>query len=213
MVEATVRGSRQQAYHVTIKVRPLMPSERKRRATELPREAIFAVKLLAGEMSLDIERVLTGAGLSLFPESGHEIATACSCPDWSNPCKRVAAVYYLIGEAFDRAPLLVFRLRGMDREEFSSILFESGAAVPAAGPIAEAEPLAPSPQDLWAPKPLPADVLAGIEVPEIAAALPRRLGNLQFWRGESALAEAVELVYAKAGHKGEALVLGEKSTQ
>jgi uncharacterized Zn finger protein len=66
---------------------------------------------------------------------------------------------------------------------------------------------------LWSPKPRPADLLAGIEVPKVAAALPRRLGNIQFWRGESALAEALELVYEKAAHKGEALVLGEKSTQ
>jgi uncharacterized Zn finger protein len=213
MVEATVQGSRPKPYHVTIKVRPLMASEWKRMASALSSEAIFAAKLLAGEMPHDIERAFTSAGLSLFPGSDREIATACSCPDWSNPCKHIAAVYYLIGEAFDRDPFLIFRLRGMDREEFTSILCESDAAISAVGPIAEPEPLPANAQDFWAAKPLPADLLAGIEVPAIAAALPQRLGNIQFWRGESPLAEAFALVYDKAAHKGEALVLGEKSTQ
>ena len=212
MVEAAVQGSRPQPYQVNIKVRPLMPSEWKRLAAELSREAIFAAKLLAGEMPHDIERAFTSAGLSLFPASGREIATACSCPDWSNPCKHVAAVYYLIGEAFDRDPFLIFRLRGMDRDEFTTILCESGAAL-AAEPRAEPEPLTPDPKEFWAARPLPPDLLAGIGVPKVAAALPRRLGNLQFWRGESPLAEALEPAYEKAARKGEALVLGEKSKQ
>ena len=73
MVEAAVQGSRPEPYQVTLKVRPLMPSEWKRMAAELSREAIFAAKLLAGEMPQDIERAFTGAGLLLFPESGREI--------------------------------------------------------------------------------------------------------------------------------------------
>jgi uncharacterized Zn finger protein len=214
MVEAAVQGSRPEPYQVTIKVRPLMPSEWKRMAAELSREAIFAAKLLAGEMPQDIERAFTGAGLSLFPESGREIATACSCPDWSNPCKHVAAVYYLLGEAFDSDPFLIFRLRGMDRDEFTSILFESGAAAgPAAEPAAGPEPLTPEPQHFWAAPQVPADLLAGVEIPKVGAALPRRLGNIQFWRGELPLVETLEPVYETAARRGEALVLGEKSTQ
>ena len=212
MVEAAVQGSRPKPYLVTIKVRPLMPAEWKRMATELSREALFAAKLLGGEMPHDIERAFTAAGLSLFPESGREMATACSCPDWSNPCKHVAAVYYLIGEAFDRDPFLIFRLRGMDREEFTAILCGSGAS-PDAEPVPEPEPLTSNPQEFWGAKQLPADLHGSIEVPKVAAALPRRLGSIQFWRGEAPLSDAFDVVYEKAAHKGEALVLGEKSTQ
>src|SRR3954453_9195516 len=152
MVEAAVQGSRPEPYQVTIKVRPLMASEWKRMAAELSREAIFAAKLLAVEMPQDIERAFTGAGLSLFPESGREIATACSCPDWSNPCKHVAAVYYLLGEAFDRDPFLVFRLRGMDREEFAAILGENRTEQTAVEePIGPGQPeaLAVNPDEFW----------------------------------------------------------------
>ena len=51
--------------------------------------------------------------------------TDCSCPDWSNPCKHVTAVYYLLGEEFDRDPFLLFRLRGMSREELLERLHSS----------------------------------------------------------------------------------------
>ena len=52
----------------------------------------------------------------LFPQSIADVRTECSCPDWSNPCKHVAAVYYLIGEEFDRDPFLLFAFRGLERD-------------------------------------------------------------------------------------------------
>jgi len=48
--------------------------------------------------------------VSPFPVRASEPHTDCSCPDWSNPCKHIAAVYYLLGEEFDRDPFLIFRL-------------------------------------------------------------------------------------------------------
>ena len=57
-------------------------------------------KLLAGEMPQDIEQAFQDVGLSLFPLKSADLITECSCPDWSNPCKHVAAVYYLLGEEF-----------------------------------------------------------------------------------------------------------------
>src|SRR5690348_13775602 len=64
MVEARVQGSRQDPYAVHIQVRPLLPSEWKRLADQLSHQAIFAAKLLAGEMPQDIESAFTAAGLS-----------------------------------------------------------------------------------------------------------------------------------------------------
>jgi len=37
----------------------------------------------------------------------------CSCPDWSKPCKHIAAVLYLLGDALVRDPSLLLRLRGV----------------------------------------------------------------------------------------------------
>lgn len=206
IVEARVQGSRASPYQVSIKVRPLMPAEWKRLAAELSSQAIFAAKLLAGEMPQDIERAFTGAGLSLFPEKMKEISTACSCPDWSNPCKHVAAVYYLLGEAFDRDPFLIFRMRGMDRDEFLVMLGESRRVEEA---VVEAEPLPAKPEEFWGAKALPADLQGDVSGSKTVAALPRRLGALQFWRGETPMIPALAPMYEEAARRAERLLLGE----
>ena len=84
---------------------------------DLPKSTTMAdvAKLLAGEMPHDIERVFNQADVSLFPQKHDDLRTSCSCPDEANPCKHIAAVYYLLGEEFDRDPFLLFRLRGLDQ--------------------------------------------------------------------------------------------------
>jgi uncharacterized Zn finger protein len=126
MVQAKVQGSSPTPYKVTIKVKPLPESDWKKLAASLESQAIFAAKLLAGEMPQEIEEAFEAIGLSLFPEKLRDLETSCSCPDWSNPCKHVAAVYYLLGEEFDRDPFLIFRLRGMSREAFLESLGRLG---------------------------------------------------------------------------------------
>src|SRR5207249_770289 len=146
-----VQGSFPQPYKITIKVKELTPKDWQKLAQTLSTQAIFAARLLAGEMPQEIEQVFKDAGLSLFPEKLRDLETDCSCPDWSNPCKHIAAVYYLLGEEFDRDPFLLFKLRGLSREELVEKL---GAATPAAGSEAiETSPVLP-------PEPLPADATA-----------------------------------------------------
>jgi uncharacterized Zn finger protein len=117
MVTAKVQGSRPKPYNIKLQVKTLSTADWQKLAKTLSRKAIFVAKLLAGEMPPDIEKVLQEEGLSLFPERVKDLKTECSCPDWSNPCKHIAAVYYLLGEEFDRDPFLIFKLRGMSREE------------------------------------------------------------------------------------------------
>lgn len=211
LVEARVQGSRPKPYEVNIKVRPLLPAEWKRLAGQLSEQAIFAARLLAGEMPQEIEQAFTAAGTSLFPEKSKEISSGCSCPDWSNPCKHVAAVYYLLGEAFDRDPFLIFRMRGMDRDEFTAMLGDARPTEEEVQP--PPEPLPSRPEEFWQARPIPADLVGDVNVPRTAAALPRRLGNLQFWRGETDLPAALEPVYEKASSRGERILLGEKSAE
>ncbi len=94
-------------------------------AKALSHRAFFAAKLLAGEIPPEIEKVFEGLGLSLFPKKANDLVTDCSCPDWSNPCKHSAAVYYLLGEEFDRDPFLIFKMRGMSREDLVNLLGET----------------------------------------------------------------------------------------
>jgi uncharacterized Zn finger protein len=90
-------------------------------------QAVFAAKLLSGEMPQNIEEAFAEAKVSLFPTSKKELVTGCSCPDWANPCKHIAAVYYLLAERFDEDPFLIFKLRGLTKEEIIEMLREKRA--------------------------------------------------------------------------------------
>ena len=157
-VESRVQGSRSKPYDILIRIKTISPANWRKVCQALTDEAIFLAKLLAGEMPADIERVFEDLGLSLFPEKLKDLETECSCPDWSNPCKHIAAAYYLLGEEFDRDPFLIFKLRGMSREDLLGSLGDidakkgkgRGRAKPAPLPSHEeaAPPAESSPQTL-----------------------------------------------------------------
>lgn len=116
LVQARVKGSRPRPYSVQIHL-PVLPAELWERAIdELAEQARFAAALLAGEMPRDVDELFGRLGAPLFPVPGEELETACSCPDFANPCKHVAAVHYVIGGELDRDPFLLFTLRGRGRE-------------------------------------------------------------------------------------------------
>ncbi|MFQ5730271.1 MAG: SWIM zinc finger family protein, partial [Waddliaceae bacterium] len=129
VVEASVQGSRKKPYRVVIET-SMLSEEAWRQVIELlTTQAVYAAKLMAGEMPTDIETIFDKSNISLLPSHHEELQTDCSCPDWSNPCKHVAAVFYLLGEEFDRDPFLIFTLRGMDRETFIDLLEKGSEAV------------------------------------------------------------------------------------
>jgi len=49
----------------------------------------------------------------IFP-TPKEIKMSCTCPDWADMCKHVAAVMYGVGVKFDSDGALFFRLRQVD---------------------------------------------------------------------------------------------------
>ncbi|MEO7146119.1 MAG: SWIM zinc finger family protein, partial [Bryobacteraceae bacterium] len=158
VITARVQGSRATPYRVSIEVKPLSQKEWQKLAAAVASQAIFGAKLLAGEMPREIETVFGSARLSLFPARRNDLTTECSCPDWSNPCKHIAAVYYLLGEEFDRDPFLIFKMRGMSREEFLALL---GGANSQSVPVGERlpdEPLPTSPALFWTVGALPDDL-------------------------------------------------------
>ena len=121
-IVATVQGSRRTAYRVTIEMEKLNDAQWERVLDTLAEQAIFSAQLLTGEMPQEIEEAFEAAGVSLFPATPTALTTECSCPDWANPCKHVAAVHYILGEQFDEDPFLLFRLRGRSQEQILAAL-------------------------------------------------------------------------------------------
>lgn len=117
VVQAEVAGSRAQPYRVWIRLTPYPQQQWDRVLQSFASRPLFIAKLLAGEMPEQMESALEEAGLHLFPVREADLNTDCSCPDWVKPCKHIAAVYYQLEERFDEDPFLLFKLRGMEREE------------------------------------------------------------------------------------------------
>lgn len=201
-VHARVQGTRPRPYKVTIKLKPLTDRQWNKVIDALAGQALFAAQLLAGEMPQEIDAVFAAAGCSLFPTTEGELETECSCPDWANPCKHVAAAHYILGEQLDEDPFLLFRLRGRSQEQVMAALRSRRSDAP------QTADQAPSPSAEAAP-PLDADLghfwrmggAAGAENPPLqvsikppATPLPllKRLGQPPF------LDEAIEQVLGPA---------------
>lgn len=128
-VEALVQGSK--LYKIAVGFSPLAP----RRWTDFKARSAGKVTnlldLLQGRLSKEILADLTAQGTGLFPAPS-EIKLHCSCPDWADMCKHVAAVLYGVGARLDEKPGLFFTLRGVDMEELITAASANAAAPPAA---------------------------------------------------------------------------------
>jgi uncharacterized Zn finger protein len=63
-------------------------------------------------MPTSVDELFSLEDVSLYPVLGKD-RLWCSCPDWSKPCKHIAAVLYLLGDVMVRDPALLLRLRGI----------------------------------------------------------------------------------------------------
>jgi uncharacterized Zn finger protein len=151
-VKAQVQGSRVNPYRVQLQVLPLTTRQWRTVEAALAARALFRAKLLAGEMPPEIEQVFTDCGTPLFPRSERDLEMFCSCPDWGVPCKHLAAVCYVLAEAFDADPFGILALRGRDREALLASLRQQTAAEEAqARPLIDVtdRPLADCVADFW----------------------------------------------------------------
>ncbi len=121
-VLAIVQGTDPEPYRVSIGLDPLTDEDWAYVITNLSQRSLFAAKLLAGEMPLNIEEVFAASGLRLFPFQLSEVRSNCSCPDKANPCKHISAVYYLLGDRFREDPFVLFQLRGRTRSQILEAL-------------------------------------------------------------------------------------------
>jgi uncharacterized Zn finger protein len=169
-VTARVQGSRPAPYKVRIGVLPLTTAQWARVEESLASRALFRAKLLAGEMPHEIEEAFADCGTPLFPRSAKDLEMSCSCPDWSVPCKHLAAVCYVLAEAFDDDPFGVLAWRGRGRAELLAALRRLPATATEPGAVAgpTAPPLADCLGSFWSAGISPARLRALPPVPATA---------------------------------------------
>ena len=204
LVKSRVQGSRKRPYSVGIEVATIDDADWREIAEELNRPDIAAA-LLAGQMPENIESIFSEVGVSLFPNKGDDLRTKCSCPDMSNPCKHVAAVYLLVGEEFDRDPFLIFRMRGLSRDEMVGLIEVDAGLDENAEPFwfsrsrsSEPQDLPTDPDDFWNSSESITDRHQDLSVPTIPALFPKQLGNFPFWKGDRPFISSMEEIYKKA---------------
>ena len=113
-VTAMVAGS--DLYRITIAISPVKISRWKAICRDCAGTIDSLVELLQGRLAKAVMDRVCREGDGLFP-SPSEIKLSCSCPDWADMCKHVAAALYGIGARLDEKPQLLFVLRGVDENE------------------------------------------------------------------------------------------------
>jgi len=218
IVLAKVQGTRSRPYDVKIKLKPLSDIEWEKATSAMASKAVFAARLLSGEMPQNIEEAFSSSGTSLFPGKYDDLVTDCSCPDWSNPCKHIAAVYYLLAEQFDCDPFLIFKLRGRTKEQIIEALrnIRSAGAQPEPKEIpcySSGDPVRPLEECLdsyWQK----GKELDQLEInptgPAVENAVLKRLGDAPFYVGDANLANLLSKAYLIAGRQARRKALGEE---
>jgi uncharacterized Zn finger protein len=220
LVLAKVQGSRYSPYRVLIHGKVLSEHQWRRAEKAMAAQALPLANLLAGEMPRDIEELFASCKLTLFPRSKRELTASCSCPDWENPCKHVAAVYYILAERFDEDPFLIFAWRGCERDELLERLRArrevgsrgggtSTSSAEVLRPPQPGAPLATVLDSFWSSGPeldtLHVSPLAG-EAPD---ALLRQLGPAPVEAGGRNLAELLASAYAALAEAAERRALAD----
>jgi uncharacterized Zn finger protein len=230
IVNAQVRGSvnpyfgvyKEPLYTTTIEFQPISAAKWAAAIALIASRASLISRLLLNEIPDNIEASFQTLGLHLLPHSNKDFSTHCSCPDWGNPCKHIAGVYYLVAAELDRDPFLLFELRGLSRENLLKELAKSplGQALSAELQLAKHAPQVTASYHTR-PQTLPAESIAGLRdfwhgskrLPQTMDALPetlvagipiRKQGDFPpFWRRDNSFLEAMETLYNQVRAKGQ----------
>jgi uncharacterized Zn finger protein len=127
-VAALVVGS--DLYQVKATIAPVTGTRWKAICRDCAGSIDSLVELLQGRFAKGVMDRVCRKGDGLFPAPS-EIALSCSCPDWADMCKHIAAVLYGVGARLDQKPELLFMLCGVDQSE---LLARAGAGLSLARP-------------------------------------------------------------------------------
>lgn len=229
MVTAQVRGSinpyfgvyTEPLYKTTIEFQPLSEAKWAAAIALIASKASLISRLLLNEIPDNIEETFKQLDLTLLPSEPEDFEAVCSCPDWSNPCKHIAGVYYLVAAELDQDPFLLFELRGLSRDKLLKELAKSplGQALSAELQL-EKQPPRPAESYYVALRTVPAtgdEALRAfwqgekrlpqtIEVPTqtpVAGIPVKKQGDFPaFWDRDNSFLAVMEALYAQVKNKG-----------
>ena len=109
---ARVEGNFRPFYRVEISFPPLEEADRVYKM--IREDPSLLAHIAAGELPETFLQKLKEQGIDLIPRHWNDMKRFCSCSDEDDPCKHMAALYYIIAREIDSDPHVLFRLRGMD---------------------------------------------------------------------------------------------------
>ena len=232
-ITAKVRGSvnpyfgvyNEPTYNISLEITPIAKSKWNLVVDKLSSKASTISRLLLNEVPENIEDSFTELNLHLLPHSRQDFKTKCSCPDYANPCKHIAGVYYLVASQLDENPFLLFELRGLSKSELQEKLAQTPlgkilseelntkevAIKPSTSLYTRIEKQfvkdKPSTREFWlGAKRLPQtiDVPTVNSVPAIAI---KKQGDFpSFWHKDNSFIETMEELYQRVKNKNQNLI-------
>jgi uncharacterized Zn finger protein len=232
-ITAKVRGSinpyfgvyKEPTYNISLEITPIAKSKWNLVVDKLSSKASTISRLLLNEVPENIDDSFAELGLHLLPHSRQDFKTKCSCPDYANPCKHIAGVYYLVAAQLDENPFLLFELRGLSKSELQAKLAQTPLGKILSEELNTKEvPLElstsfytriekrslkeqPSAREFWlGTKRLPQtiDVPATNSVPAIAI---KKQGDYpSFWHKDNSFIETMEELYQRVKSKNQNLI-------
>ena len=200
-VEAEVQGASKDPYHCVIRFKQVDEAGAQRILTYLQTHPILLAQLVANEMPEEMEEIFAKEHVPFFPQKKEDVWSRCSCPDYANPCKHLAAVYFLLGEAFIRDPSILLLLRGVElpKDETADLPpplpdRQRVEDLPHNGKRSSTEIYGISSEEL---RPPVSDDANGAD-----ASLLARLGPLPFWRGQERFVDTLTHLYSRAALRG-----------
>ena len=207
-VEATVVGSREDPYRLTLDFTTPDAAARDRIAEAIAGEPMILGRLLTDDMPTEIESMFRTEGYPLFPQAAplsmqaqapretgkaaakkpvYDVKMHCSCPDWARPCKHLVATLLLLGEEVAQRPATLLSLRGIDVEDLADRWQNSKGPSPVPRPQALNSQLpalnsSPSPQ---------------LSTLNSQLSTLKRLGPIPFWRGTARCVESLTRIYGR----------------
>ncbi len=218
--EALVQGGGREPYRCKLTFDVMPPRAKKEILAKLRARPLLVAQLLVRNLPESVDLLFRAAGYPLVPTVSNAFETSCSCPDYANPCKHIAAVLFLLTEAFEQDPIRLLTLRGITREDLVGGSEEGeqetrtkglGTAEDGQGTEESDQQRRENPSTLqpfnpstpfWGVPPEMAPDFGPAPTAMGKAPLIRRLGVIPFWRGEQRFFEAMEQCGDRSGAAG-----------